>query len=628
MSTAQAKEVLREYAVSGPLAPASADYADAAADFLRGFDVAFVDSLEGLRAAQERGLSASAELLTSAPALAMHPQWGLRTRATLDRARRDAFLHAVHELSLALFRAFSQHGLERFAPAAAAQGVFFACQCLSKTAILEDADFLEPRAVIVAQSGSARLDSVLNARWPALLAENPALRILNVPIPLREAAASHPPFLQRLRLSPSARAYRLLQVLSRRLPVLFRRGRALVVAENELLCETAVCLGLRGVAIAKVPIPAIVPEPLPSALQEAVAAAVEPILTPVLRRWAPLAAHAPLTRLFLKDLAIEFALQDASERHWRQELLERAARSTRTVLLSNFPKATYGGGLWRAAREVGIPLVSFQHGIGREFGRYHFVGQAMYENSRSDHFVVYNDMAARVTDASPFAAGRTVVAGIASEFMRTARFRRPKSSAQPILYVSTNLYAGHSQIPSGVLSDAERAVRELRLAKEVFDRLPHRVLFKIYPETRYVEHPIAADVRACRNLLVFDVRLDARYLLPDCRVVVTSRATSTLGVCVTSGKPVVFINDPDDQPIAPEVEQEFRDALFFFDASAHDYLDTLRTFLSQDLSGIESQWRAKAEARAHLTTKYFSKVRRGAGGVAAEKILAIMSAPA
>ena len=158
----------------------------------------------------------------------------------------------------------------------------------------------------------------------------------------------------------------------------------------------------------------------------------------------------------------------------------------------------------------------------------------------------------------------------------------------------------------------------------MLQKLPHRVTFKTYPDSQYWdESPAIVRAHELSNIDVFYHRKNLRYLLPDVRVILTSRATSTIGVCLMSGKPVIYIDYPDQMPLKPEARDSFAAGMFLFDGGADDFTQQLREFLSRSLDDIEREWCQKSSERQALLRHYFTKPDRRSGAVAARHIIEI-----
>ena len=177
------------------------------------------------------------------------------------------------------------------------------------------------------------------------------------------------------------------------------------------------------------------------------------------------------------------------------------------------------------------------------------------------------------------------------DFFRIRRARVDRR-APPILFVSTLLYRGNFQNRLEEVSDVDKARVEIGLLKEVFAELPHQVAYKPYPALRFPDpDPVMAAARRTSNVEIVGAHADLRYMLGRYRVLVSSRATSTIGWCVMSQRPFVFIDTGDYFTIQPAIRDLFAAGTFFFDAAKPGWMDELKTFLSQPIEDIESRWR-------------------------------------
>lgn len=204
--------------------------------------------------------------------------------------------------------------------------------------------------------------------------------------------------------------------------------------------------------------------------------------------------------------------------------------------------------------------------------------------------------------------------------------RRGRADADhPLLYVSTALLSGNVNAYSGGVSDVERVRRELALVEDVLARLPYGVRYKSYPSTdRYDDpDPVLAAVARHPRLQLFDRALDLRYMIGQHRLVITSRATSTVGWCLMSGKPLVFIDHPDHMPLRDEARDLFAQGVFLFDWRDAT-TDALRAFLSRPLAEIEVEWRDKAAARRKLVEELFCRPGNRVGRRVADMLMPMM----
>ena len=230
------------------IAPLSISAVNAPADFLAGFKKVFLEASVALDAARNAGLDQDARVLSTSPALTLgsYSQVEELGRRFSGQTMWD-YMDSMHDLSLMLFQAFSKHpNLAQFSATVARRSLYFCSHYLIKSALLREADFHEPRAIVLVKTGDSYLDTVFNPPWGELLADNVNLRIMHVESLAQPETDQHPSRMERIKIAPLARLYRVARILSDHIPFLFRRGDAYVITENELLRETAVALALRG----------------------------------------------------------------------------------------------------------------------------------------------------------------------------------------------------------------------------------------------------------------------------------------------------------------------------------------------------------------------------------------------
>jgi len=129
--------------------------------------------------------------------------------------------------------------------------------------------------------------------------------------------------------------------------------------------------------------------------------------------------------------------------------------------------------------------------------------------------------------------------------------------------------------------------------------------------------------RRLANVEVFNRDTDLRYLLGQHRVVVTTGATSTLGYCVMSNRPLVFVDHPDQAPLTQGAAGGLAEGAFLVSAGADDWVEEMVKLLSRPIEEIEGLWKARTEPRRELVRRYFSAYSdKGAGRRAARIVLA------
>lgn len=598
-------------------------------------ELIFADSLDALCFAWDRGLSRSVPVHTSAPALIRDPDIrcepsnGPLSPEDMERlgAANDTFCADLHKALQ------SANDLASFIPVALFTATSFQ-NVLQKAATLRPDVFSLPVAVLTLETGSAKLDRVYNAPWPDLLADHPRLSVVSVPnqaFRLEEALSTeqeHPTLVtrlanlrQRFGFAPFREIfYPLATRFWERSDLYIPRGSFLSLTANPTIRETMCHLALWGFAVRRLTPPAV---PSDTSLAPEITVGLEECLSPVVRRhfsdWVPEHCMPTLLTMYMERLIASASTFLAALPRWRSSL-DRLARIRPRAVLTNLPKSPVDYALHAICRERGLPIVAYQHGVSREISNNLDNVRAISEVTVSDFFLTYNHRCVEMADANPFRVGRAMPVGLPMDYWRAASHRRPDPDSPPIFYVATSLYAGNINVNRGAMTDGVIAKFECEIVDEVLARLPHRVLYKPYPTDlpRYPDpDPILERVKAVPNITIYEDGDDLRFLLPDARVIITSRATSTLSWCLMSGKPVVFIDNPGSLPLRPEAREAFEKALFLFDAGAPDFHDRLVAFLSQPIAEIERLYAERLSAREAARDRFIQTGGPGAGKRAA-----------
>jgi hypothetical protein len=595
--------------------------------------VTFVDSRIALKAAYPEGLNTIAEIRSTAPSILLDPelQSFLRFRGC---SPEDVSLQSSRTLDFCtdLFTRFeSSVTFGNYAIVAAQQGLKFST-VVQKATLLQEEDFTRPVTIVRVQTGTRDSDSLTNMPWTDFLTGHSNLDVRNVDGSILPDINRRPPertsFIDRQRLGGWEKiGYQIATGFWNRWPLPSPRGTFIILRENPLLTETVLSLARRGFGFKfiSLPKPASMPDAPNTDLESLVAPAVKAYVSSFVAR----SVVSRLIAMFERNVRDAIARYEHSLEHWRTSLDRLAAHRPRAVLTNTFPRPEVAA-LHRLCRERALPMATFQHGVAREVAALHWNAQAIFEGNTSDVFYTYNDEAAAITRRGRFNLARTKVGGLPARYSRSGRYRRAKPNGIPILYASTSLLCGNLNLAAGIgTTDVDMVVAERRLIDEVFAKLPHKVLYKPYPNFRYLDDdPAVERARNIGNISVFTHRDDMSFLLPDCRVVVTARATSTFSWCATSSKPLVFIHYPNDRPLRLEIIRDLTKGFFLFDAGAKNFHDSLLRFLSQPLDKIERLWVDKDSHRAKVVRTYIGDTSLRAGPRIAHDLLSEELRPA
>ena len=196
----------------------------------------------------------------------------------------------------------AQPAIADYALTAANEGVLMH-RLVLRAACLQEDDFASPRAVIEVDAGDKLLNRVFNGEWAHLLQPAKDVTVLTIPVkPTDERSTigeDQASLGKRLLLAGSERlGYRALLALWRFVPPGFARAEALISGENELVKETAVHLGFRGIALRMLTARAAEDLLLAAHIRDNLRNALEPVITEATAPVSRSAGRGPRYRHF------------------------------------------------------------------------------------------------------------------------------------------------------------------------------------------------------------------------------------------------------------------------------------------------------------------------------------------
>lgn len=613
-----------QYALDTPYAPARAGTRDTP---FANVATLLVDSVEGVALAREQGLEDTARIVTSAPALLCDASLGAVDLGSIMNGER---LHRLAQLldtcSQSAYAAIRKRIDDEHWAMVAAGSITRLQVPLAKRLALEALRPEMPIGVVASSCGDKRADRELNPDWTHILAGSGLRSAVSVQHPARVAEGSQDghtvaPLWTRMSYeSAASMGYRVVSQLHARLRQLPSRGELLIWRENSLLKEAAFSLSLRGYRLRRLQLaPSTTTAATPVACPPAVERAVDEAMAALREEWGrelPATTLTELAQVVLHDQARQFLAA-------RDSLLRSERGRARVVaLLTNAKSSAAGLGVHAACRELGVPVFGFQHAPTVEFHAGHRRITCLFDNQACDEVFVYAPQTKRALDASAYAAAESHVVGAPTELSNVGKRLRVARKLPPVFYVSTALYSGNVQLAAmkGV-PDGDKAKRELAIVRQVLARLPHEVLYKPYPATRYIDpDPVLEAASQAPNIVVFDQQIDLRYLAGHARFIITSRATSTLAWCLASGVPVVFLDHPHDLPLTDDAAHDLGKGVFLVRWADGRGLDEMRTLLSHPLDELEGDYRAREPHRRAFVDQYLGIGAGNAGGAAARMI--------
>jgi len=592
------------------------------------YTTVFCDSLQALEWAYKNGLSESAIIKSSSPAMLWSKEKNIHNvEARWNINELDKFQSTIQKLTKDVFNAaLSVTGVERELALVISRSTYQFQKVLYKAACLDADDFTKPRLFIFVDGKTGPIGNIMNSAWDQLLLNNPSFSMVSYTLKnddWKMLTTQGVSYWQRFKVAGyETLIYRLSTKLTKRLPNWIFNKEVIMPNENELNIEIASVLALHGVKISEVKLDSISNDDdiaLDNDITE-LYKAVYPIMQKRVEDWVVSSAVEITMSLFKSHLEKQLKQFKVLVSEYERVIVKNSTR--KQFVLANAPGNIKGYALAYVCRKNDILLMSSQHGVTIEISKAHDIMQIAFDNSVSDIMFSYNSRIIDIEKSTYFDKSKHYCVGMPLRLIRMRQMKRTSKSTPPIVFISTNLY--HMGFSLAQKTDYGNAVYEHDIVVKVLSRLPHKVRYKTYPEDnrRYADiDPVLNDLKKFDNIELFSDKLDMRYLISEHRVLVTTGATSTLGWPVMSGKPVIFINQKENNPLTDDAYISLSKGIFVFDGDDKDFYKKLRNFLSQPINEIERLWKEKKNARKEMIENYFSAYEGGAGKRAAKILL-------
>ncbi len=590
-----------------------------------GIDIVFCDSKEATEWAYLNNLPKESIIYTSSPAMLWEGRSKVKdVQSFWDTYKYKKFQSSIKKFSEEIFdNVMLNADVDRNDALRVAKSSVFFHRILFKAACLSDRN-LQGNILVIRVKDMYGTGS-FNTPWECILNHYDKLTIVDYKINSSAKSCittSGVPYRRRLFIGGiETFFYRVFIKLYTFIPSFFSNKVVLIPNENELIIETAFSLAIRGYRVENIS---------PAKDQEMayneesfhkIKKSIYKIIISRIDEWVIPSLTESVKNMYFEELRNRLDSYATWYLSWNNLFSNDLNLKKRNILLINSPGTGGGLALTKVCSQLGIPVISFQHGVTKEICSTHSEVSAGYEVNSSNCFVAYNKNSTKAASLSHFAIGKTFVSGMSARHLRMKRFITKKRVKTPIVYVSTHLYKGNIGAFNTTITDFEKSKWERDILTEVFLKLPYQVRYKRYPEEniRYPDADPVLDV-AIDNIKVFNEKIDMRFLMDQHQVIVTSEATSTLGWLILSGIPVVFINTNNEAPLTQEAFESLKKSVFLFNDSDKNFHYNLRNFLSKPINEIQELWEDKEADRRKTIKDFFSAYPCGAGNRIAKMI--------
>ena len=323
--------------------------------------------------------------------------------------------------------------------------------------------------------------------------------------------------------------------------------------------------------------------------------------------------HEGLKKFICKKIEYYLYQNQIGIEWWEKEFKRVSKKKPLTILTSTSSDPT-GKALYPACIKNKIPLYQFQHGISIEFSKVNHNRDHHSETTTSDIFFAYNKNFCDLDKKNKFSVSKNIPVGMPSTYWIKPKRLYSFKSVPDFYYIPTYIYSGNNGFVEQQTDDFSASL-EIRLLKKVLSKLRYKVLFKCYPRLPLYldEDPVKKEIKKYKNIFLYDEHKNLNDMSLNAKVLITSRATSTLSFCIMQNKPIIFIDWPHSKPLRKFALKKIKKYLFYFNAVEKNFEDNLKKLLNKGPNYIQNIFIKEKIIHRNTAMNYIQTNGKGTG---------------
>jgi len=314
------------------------------------------------------------------------------------------------------------------------------------------------------------------------------------------------------------------------------------------------------------------------------------------------------------DLNLSNSITRALETNLFFKLLNSKYPKIKIIIVSA-PNGTSAKYFHNIAKKYKKLIINFEHGLTTGLSMRNKYFMNFSEATNCDYMFVANKLAkkdyeshitkniGKIYDIGIPLQVQTIPYRFIQRFINRSSFNIKRNEIC-ICHVSTLLLNGSMRYGPHTAIDHQVISFNKSIINNVYNKLKDKkVIFKDYPSKRFVFQPTLKE-RSGSNNIIFEENGDWRYIRAAADVIVTMSPTSTLTWCIGANVPIVWINLPWAKLRHKWLNEKFKKAFFYFDATNVNWTNDLHNFLSLSKNEINTIWNEKKKERKILIKEY------------------------
>ena len=584
------------------------------------FEQTFCDSFQALNIAFKKGLNKSTHVLTSSPWILTTQKKNIKhLENNIVGEKLKKLQKSIYPFTLSIFDALTNRGFKNERLISSQNGFYFQ-RLLRKAACLKNEDKYKSSLILKVDTGNNEMNNNINTQWEKLFfTDNFKFKTLKFEHPYQKKFKERNyTYFDLINLYSFQNLY---YFFCKKFNLFFNfnksKEQVIIFREDNLTREICFHLIKKGIEPIFFKDQSIKKNDFSKERFLKIREILEPLIINYSKRWVCANFLNEVVNNFFLDLKKNLDLKNSYKFFFKQYI---SSFKKKILCISSYPALPKLMGLAETLEQNKIKFIATQHGINREINETYTEGITTMENGVSDVLFVNNLESKKVSDKSPFMKGISYVVGTPKQISIKKKFKLWPFNKK-IFYISTRISAGNLNMLNGYLTDYERVNQELQLIKKALGKVSKEIIYKAYPTLDYYidEDPVHFAVSKLKNMRLLKTPKDNQFFFSGMKLIITTRATSTLASCLLSSVPIIFINYPDQYMVKKEIINLLKKSIIFFDATKKNFYKKLIDKIESPIESIIDEWKLKKKSRENFINEYIStSVRKDAGEVAVD----------
>jgi len=573
---------------------------------LKSFELVFCDNSKAIKFAWNKGLSKNIPIITNSPFLCLSKLYKTKSFNNYFKGTLPNFGKHIKEVCLEIEKEILKDKRYSFYKNSIYTALHDSTNLFARLTIFKDSDLKKKILLINLDTGDDEYNNIINTNFENVFSKEINYEIITYPLNLKDKDKTYNisylnnknNFFNYLKIFFSFKLLNpinLIYYFWKHTKFNSPKGNFIYIYDNPIIQDTFKYLILKGYGTKKINDPKILKVNKKKEFKEidAIIKIIQPLVDKFIRKNFCRKLKKGLEKYI--DEKIKFYLyQNIVGTKWWENEINKISKRKPLAIFTNVTHYPTGKGLYSLCLKNKIPLFKFQHGVCIEFLKINHNRDHISESIDSDILFSYNKNYCNLDKNNKFSLSKKIPIGMPSTYWNKPKRIYSFKTVPDFYYIQTFFYSGNKGFVEQQTDDF-LAYHEIKLLKNVFSKLQYKILFKSYPcaSVYFDDDPVEKEIEKYKNITLYKKNKNLNDMSLNAKVLITSRATSTLSYCIMQNKPIVFIDWPNSKPLRKLALKHLKNYLFYFNAGDKDFEKKLKNFLNKGSEYIEKEFLMK-----------------------------------